>query len=162
MYHVKLKRKLARFPRSPVWDKITQSIVDGVRAYIHREPQPTISYIQKASAREKSLESSFYSVQDTLSAPAEDDIRQVLFQAINELGPAEYEPPSLIAVPIEWIRKRREKEDTPTLPTSLQENVHDHVHNDVKSHLTIFHVHGGAYLCVSLFLSPSDLCSSHS
>lgn len=101
MDQLKFQEKMARFPRSKVWDKATQQYIDAVRAYVHRHPQPTISIIQNANVRERPPNGPFRLVQDTLPAPTEDDVRQLLFRTISDLGEVEYAPPDLALVPVE-------------------------------------------------------------
>ena len=132
--------KLARFPRSKIWDKRTQQTVDRLRAFIHREPPPTVSDIQNESAKARPLKGPFCVTRHVLQAPAEDDVRQLLFEAITDLGHAEYEAPKMAHVPVEWIFNN----SSVVVPgqqagvTSLME--------EEDYGLTILHVHGGAFL----------------
>ena len=135
------KAKMRRFPRSKVWDKGTQQTVDTLRAFMHREPQPTISDIQNASIKPRPLKGPFLAKQNVLQAPPEDDVRRLLFEVITQLGDVEYEPPDLAHVPVEWVSKspaavESEHRDSLTTP-SLQE---------CDTGPTILHVHGGAFL----------------
>lgn len=133
-------RKLELFPRSKVWDERTQQLVDGIRTFIHRDPPPTISHIQHMSMKARPLKGAFTSLRDVIQAPPEDDVRQLLFNAITELGDADYEPPLLAHVPVEWTLNDTSPV-TPEKPVSFtsQSRMQD-------SGLTILHVHGGAYL----------------
>ena len=138
----KFEKKLASFPRSKVWDQMTQKNIDAVRAFIHRHPQPTISHMQNESVQERPLKGPFHVLPDTLPAPVEDDIRKALFHTINDLGDIEYEEPALAPVPVEWVSKRacgheRDKPSNPALPAK-----------DCANELLILHVHGGAFLYV--------------
>ena len=132
--------KLHRFPRSKVWDKGTQQMVDRLRAFMHREPQPTISHIQSESIKVRPLKGPFLATRDILQAPPEDDVRQLLFEVIAQLGDAEYEPPDVAHVPVEWIVKSSSAVGPGHWSSStsmLQEK---------NIGLTILHVHGGAFL----------------
>ncbi len=146
MEQLRFKQKMARFPRSKVWDEATQRDIDTVRAYIHRHPQPTISDIQNESARERSLKGSFHLVRDVLAAPTEDDIRQVLFSTIDDLGEAVYEPPELAPVPVEWVGSEvGAVVDTFAASPNKSRDL-EYLTKDCITNLTILHVHGGAYL----------------
>ena len=132
--------KLARFPRSKIWDKRKQQTVDGLRAFIHREPPPTVSDIQNESTKARPLKGPFCATRHVLQAPAEDDVRQLLFEAIKDLGDAEYEAPKMAHVPVEWIFNNSSVQvPGPQVGvTSLMQ--------EKDSGLTILHVHGGAFL----------------
>ena len=132
--------KLKRFPRSTVWDKQTQRAVDGVRAFMHREPPPTISHIQNESVKARLLKGPFQATQEALPAPPEDDVKLLLFRVIAELGEAEYERPELASVPVEWIIN-----SPSTRPAERPESTDSWVKSD-SDDLTILHAHGGAFL----------------
>lgn len=74
--------KLHRFPRSKVWDPQTREVVDAVRAYIHREPQPTISKIQRDSVKGKPLADTFHCFQGLLPIPG-DHVQHLLLETID-------------------------------------------------------------------------------
>ncbi len=132
--------KMRRFPRSTVWDKSTQQTVDRLRAFMHREPQPTISHIQRESVKPRPLKGHSQATRRILQAPPEDDVRQLLFEAIAKLGDAEYEPPNLAHVPVEWIIESA----SATIPESRVSSSPQS--QGENSGLTVLHVHGGAFL----------------
>lgn len=146
MEQLKFKQKMARFPRSKIWDMVTQQNIDAVRAFIHRHPQPTISEIQSASMRERPVKGPFHLVQDILPTPAEDDVRQLLFHTINDLGEVLYDPPTLASVPVEWICKKAETVGNISTPVSNKSCDLEQLSKDWNTDLTILHVHGGAFL----------------
>lgn len=129
-----------RFPRSKVWDKQTQQTVDRLRAFMHREPQPTISHIQNESVKGRPLKDPFLATRDVLQAPPEDDVRQLLFEVIAQLGEAEYEKPDVANVPVEWIVR------SPTADGARQRDSTTSPSQENDTGLTILHVHGGAFL----------------
>lgn len=138
--------KLQRFPRSKVWDPKTQKIVDGLRAYIHRDPQPTISKIQQDSIKGRPLSDAFHCFQDILPEPS-DEVKDLLLQTIDEVKRIEYQRPVLAPVTVEWVGKRAP-------PTAQSEVIGSDsqrwasLAKDAKTNLTILHVHGGAFLYV--------------
>ena len=144
---------MASFPRSKVWDQITQQNIDAVRAFIHRHPQPTISHIQNESLRERPLKGPFRLLPDTLPAPVEDDIKKALLGIINDLGDIEYEEPALAPVPVEWVSKsvRGHGPDKPSNMALLAE--------DCANDLVILYVHGGAFLYVQHRYANKSLIS---
>jgi hypothetical protein len=120
------RKILAQFPRSKVWDRRTQQAIDTIRLYMHRRPQPTITYIQQNSRQGKPVKNGFRTEQDVVLPPVEDDIRKLLFRVIKEMGSIRYEEPKLAPVPVEWTSIDSSKSDI--------------------SKLVVFHVHGGAFL----------------
>lgn len=115
-------------------------MVDGLRNFIHREPPPTVSHIQNESMKPRPLKGAFTSLREIMNPPPEDDVRQLLFEAITGLGDADYEPPHLAHVPVEWILNDRSS-GFPKNPGSFTSQSRIEGFN-----LTILHVHGGAYL----------------
>lgn len=143
------EKKMTRFPRSTVWDATTQRSIDDVRAFIHRHPQPTISQIQNASVKERPLSKSlsgdsYHLIQDTLPAPAQDDVRQMLFRTIAQLGNADYEETALTPVPVEWVGSRVSKFEDGKASLSKRDELAK-LSMDSPNGLTILHVHGGAF-----------------
>ena len=132
---------LSRFPRSKTWDNKTQQSIDKLRLFIHQEPQPTISHIQSESVKARDLKGPFYSEEEILRAPPEEEeegVRELLFEAIAGLGETEYDAPELADVRVEWITRSsatvaREQSSSPLVP-------------ERGSGVTILHVHGGGFL----------------
>lgn len=140
------EEKLARFPKSKIWDKSTQISVDAVRSFIHRHPQPTISHIQKKSLQERPLKAPFHLIPDILPAPKEDDVEQLLCRTIDALGNIEYERPDLVSVPVEWIGRKIH-----SCIDRVEQSLHKRsglrrLVKDSENDLTILHVHGGGFL----------------
>ena len=136
---------MARFKKSMVWYKSTQQSVDAVRAFIHRHPQPTISQIQQESIKERPSKSSCHLIPDVLSVPIEDDVRQLLFRTINDLGQIEYQRPDLVPVPVEWVGKKIHNFLDLSACSSRKSRLAG-LALDVENDLIILHVHGGAFL----------------
>ncbi|KAL8958170.1 MAG: hypothetical protein Q9193_004718 [Seirophora villosa] len=143
--------KLHRFPTSEVWDPKTQRIVDAVRAYIHREPQPTISKIQRDSVKAKPMADTFHCFQDLLPIPG-DPVQHLLLETIDGVKKIDYERPLLAPVTVEWVAQKApttSRSDS-THPASEQRTF---LTTDTRSTPTILHVHGGGLLYVyDLFL----------
>ena len=143
----RFEEKMASFPKSEIWDERTRGAVNKVRAYIHRHPQPTISYIQNESVQDRPLKGPFHLVSDVLPAPIEEDVRQVLSDTIIDLRKIDFEMPDLAPVPVEWIGNSVEVEEKQQLPASKRSRM-ERLALDSRSDLVIFHVHGGAFLYV--------------
>ncbi|KAL8937992.1 MAG: hypothetical protein Q9216_004135 [Gyalolechia sp. 2 TL-2023] len=135
--------KLQRFPKSKLWNPETQKTVDGLRAYIHREPQPTISKIQQDSIKGRPLSDDFHCFQDVLPEPG-DDVQNLLLQTIDDVQKIEYQRPVLAPVTVEWVGKRgRQGAQSETVSRDILPWAS--LSEDTKTNLTILHVHGGAF-----------------
>ena len=101
------------------------------------------------------LNGPFHLVQDTLSAPTEDDVRQLLFRTTSDLGGVTYDAPDLASVPVEWIGREVEGVEDISGASSNKRCDLDRLTKDCTADLTILHVHGGACLYGSTFTSIS-------
>ncbi|KAI4096957.1 MAG: hypothetical protein LQ344_000760 [Seirophora lacunosa] len=136
------KPKLHRFPRSKVWDPQTQEIVDALRAYIHREPQSTISKIQRDSVKAKPLADTFHCFQDLLPIPG-DHVQHLLLGTIDGVKNLDYERPLLAPVTVEWVAQK-----APSTSGSDASEQCIFLATDTRSTPTILHVHAEAFLYV--------------
>ena len=143
MSEADFKRVLKLFPRSPIWDKQTQRIVDMIRAFVHRNPPPTISFIQQSSLKAGTFRGDFHIVQEEIEAPSEDDARRAFFQAIQDMGRIDHEHPATVPITLEWVGKRKSKshKEKEEVRESLMR-----LYEDAETDLTILHVHGGGFL----------------
>lgn len=80
-----------------------------------------------------------------LPCPAEDDLRQALFDVIEDLGDGSvlYSRPIMATVPGEWVGRRKSTNDKPSGLTPVQ--AYDLLSEDLDSALNILYVHGGAF-----------------
>jgi hypothetical protein len=143
------RAKLERFPKQPLWDSLTAQTINKLRAFLHRVPQPTISYIQEQSLKARPLKGPFSVFQTTIPAPPQDDVRQLLLQTIRDMGEAQFPAPALEDVHVEWVVKHSSAGgwgECEGLETVFRQAATD---------MTVLHVHGGAYLYMSLPLTSS-------
>ncbi len=107
--------------------------MDASRAYIHREPQPTVSKIQQDSLKAEPLADSFQCFQDIIPIP-NDEVQRLLVKAIDDVKQVEYRNPSW---PPSVSRSK--------IACSASEQ-RDILAENTSRNLTIFHAHGGAFL----------------
>ena len=140
--------RIARcFPRSTVWDKETQQAVDGVRAYIHRRPQPTISKLQEDSRKARTPKESSHYCEDTFQSPPEDEARQAFFKAVDSLGQIKYKRPPMANVPVEWVFEGNSvTRNHASVVAKIGSTDWDSLSKRSSSDGTIFHLHGGGLL----------------
>lgn len=118
--------------------------MDAVRAYIHREPQPTISRIQQDSLKAKPLAGSFHCFQHIIPIP-NGEVQRLLVKAIDDVKQVEYEKPILAPVTLEWVCQKAPSASRSKTGYSASQQ-RDILAEDTSRNLTIFHVHGGAFL----------------
>lgn len=118
--------------------------MDALRAYVRREPQPTISKIQQDSLKAKPLADSFHCFQHTIPIP-NDEVQHILIKAIDGVKHVEYEKPILAPVTLEWVCQKDPSASRSKAAHSAREQ-RDILAQDTSRLLTIFHVHGGAFL----------------
>ena len=118
--------------------------MDASRAYIHREPQPTVSKIQQDSLKAKPLADSSQCFQDIIPIP-NDEVQRLLVKAIDDVKQVEYEKPILAPVTLEWVCQKAPSVSRSKTACSASEQ-RDILAEDTSRNLTIFHVHGGAFL----------------
>lgn len=138
-----INSKLQRFPRSNLWDSRTQKIVDGLRAYIHREPQPTITKIQQDSIKGRPLSDDFHCFQETFPEP-DNEVNNLLLHTIDAVKKIDYEIPNLAPVTVEWVSKRAPTRAKCRVLSPISQQW-ESMAKDAKTNLTILHVHGGAF-----------------
>ncbi|SZF00136.1 unnamed protein product [Blumeria hordei] len=97
--------------QSKYWDLRTELVIAVLRYMLNDAPPVTISRAQGLSIRDRIINGNMWVSKLTIPKPPEDDIRQVLFKAIEglkELGDASggYQEPDILPVEAEWTGYR--------------------------------------------------------
>jgi acetyl esterase/lipase len=135
---------------SKQWDLRTALTVSVLRSFIVDSPPRPISRVQRMSLRDAGIKGRIWVSKVTIPQPAEDDIRQGLFAAIEGLKePGDtaggYQEPQLLPVEAEWTGYRAGvANDAPELKIS-EEQKYKELMTEVSSPTTILYFHGGAY-----------------
>ena len=134
-------------PTSTKWDLKTELIVKMIRTLLD-SPIPTpISKQQRASLKDPGIKGKMWISKVTFSTPAEDDIRKVLLNAVEDLkdGAEIYSSPELAPVEAEWTGYRANVDaNRPRLDLSEAQH-YQKLMSEVSSDVTILYFHGGAH-----------------
>src|ERR1700742_637876 len=95
---------------SSKWDLQTEIAVKVIRAYVDSSGKPrTMSESQAASIKDPGVRGHKWISRYTIPKPKEDDIRQHMFKALDDLrqGGEVFHKPELLPVEVEWTGYRR-------------------------------------------------------
>lgn len=132
---------------STKWDLKTELVIHVLRSIIDSPYQRPISVQQRATIRDPDVKGRMWISRVKVGAPPEDDIRQVLFEAIDKMrtGDEVYIKPEFQTVEAEWTGYRPNVDkDSPELSVPEEERYKKLMH-DVHSNVTILYFHGGGY-----------------
>lgn len=135
----------AHFPPQEKWDETTKQAVEIIRSHLHREPQPTLTAIQKESRKARRLKGPFRQHKATIPTPAEDDIRQLFLEVVDEIQKIDFKIPNLVPVDVEWIGFSGHKAGGLQEPNEQKAETYETLIEASSNDLVLLHVHGGAY-----------------
>lgn len=132
---------------SSKWDVKTALIVTTLRS-IMSETTSSITKQQNFSLKDPGVKGQIWVSTVTLPDPG-DDIRQLLFKAVDQMGETgqeTYTKPALEPVEAEWTGYRAGVGKDEPVPLGLSEtDKFNKMMEEVKSDVTILYFHGGAY-----------------
>lgn len=134
---------------SSKWDLRTELTINMLRDMIgpNSEPSP-ISKIQGLTTRDPGIKGNVWVSKVKLDVPEEDDVRQLLFKAIEDMGSGEeqWTKPESRPLEAEWNGYRAEAVD-PKAPQPADRDEKQEYANmmkEVTSKVTVLYFHGGA------------------
>ncbi|TGO69758.1 hypothetical protein BOTNAR_0007g00390 [Botryotinia narcissicola] len=141
-------------PHATHWDLKTELTVNILRSFLYAAPSP-ISKIQAVTLQDSGIKGRIWISKVTLAIPSEDDVRQKLFQVIEDMkdplnsgqSPQEggFQKPDLLPVEGEWTGHRGyAPKNAPRLRISEAEQFVEMM-KEVTSPVTILYIHGGAH-----------------
>jgi acetyl esterase/lipase len=106
-----------------------------------------ISVTQKNSLRDPGVKGKIWVSRYTIPKPEEDDIRQCLFRAFDELkeGDESVRPPDILPVEVEWTGYRADAQDLDPEPDIPEAEKYENLMKEVTSDVTILYLHGGGF-----------------
>lgn len=144
-----LLNTLSMSPNSSKWDLRTEITIAILRSEL-RKPNPSpISEAQRRTTQVPEVKGPMWVSKVTMQAPPEDDVRQKLLQAIDDLkttGDETYAIPQLLPVEGEWHGHRSNtSKDTPEPPNLSEEDKYKRLVAETASDAVVLYFHGGAY-----------------
>lgn len=131
---------------STKWDLRTELTIKIIREVLNGEPW-SISKQQKGTLKDPGVKGRMWISRVTMPAPTEDDLRQALFKAIDDMneGDETYTRPTLEPVEAEWTGYRANVAKDAPEPSISEEEKYQNLMKEVTSDVTILYFHGGAY-----------------
>ncbi|KAL8733058.1 MAG: hypothetical protein Q9181_003729 [Wetmoreana brouardii] len=134
-------------PTSSKWDLRTELIVTIIRSLLDSpEPTPLLKQ-QRWSLKDPGIRGKMWISKVTLAKPQEEDIRDILVEAIDSMkeGKGRYTIPPIVPVEAEWTGYRGNvRHDRPRLDLSEVQH-YEKLMSEVTSPVTILYFHGGAH-----------------
>jgi acetyl esterase/lipase len=130
------------------WELRQELTVRVIRSFLEPTGKPkSLSSSQSATLRDPGVTGKKWISRYTIPKPEEDDVRQQLFKAIDDLGDGTeiYTKPDLLPVEVEWTGYRAEAGDYDPEPDISEDEKYANLMSEVTSDVTILYFHGGAY-----------------
>ncbi|KAF1947638.1 acetyl-hydrolase [Clathrospora elynae] len=139
---------LSMSPTSSKWDLKTEITVNMLRDMMGPNSKSTpISKMQRLTCKDTGVKGKLWVSKIKLDVPEEDDVRQLVFKAIEEMGTGEeqWTKPDSQPLEAEWDGYRADAKDDQPEPTVMSEkDKYDNLMKETKSKVTILYFHGGA------------------
>ncbi|KAF2236864.1 hypothetical protein EV356DRAFT_497795 [Viridothelium virens] len=118
-----------------------------------KNPQPqSLEKLQESTLRDPGVKGKLWVSKVEIPSPPEDETRQALFRAVDDLkdDSQAYIRPSCVPVGAEWTGYRASADKDSTLPSISEEEKYKSLMSETKSTTTILYFHGGAYYLMDL------------
>jgi acetyl esterase/lipase len=135
-------------PTSSKWDLRTTITINILRDMMGpNSPTSNILKIQGLTTKDPGVKGKVWASKVKLASPEEDDVRQLLFKAINDMGTGDeqWTKPDTRPLEAEWNGYRAAARDDEPEPSGLSEQEkYDAMVKETTSKTTILYFHGGA------------------
>ncbi|KAK3664684.1 hypothetical protein LTR22_004552 [Elasticomyces elasticus] len=151
-----LWHSLGQLETSSKWDLKTTLTVQVLRSMMKGggSSPPSIGKVQRSTLKEPGIKGKIWVAKATIAAPKpeDDDLRQAVFKAIDQMkeGEVEYTKPDLVDTEVEWTGFRPDAGKDEPLPEISEEEKYKQLMGEPTrtSGTTLLYFHGGAYyLC---------------
>ncbi|KAL2355408.1 alpha/beta hydrolase fold-domain-containing protein [Cryomyces antarcticus] len=136
-------------PTSTKWDLRTEITVNIIRSLMDGSNPSPMGKLQRSTIKDPGVKGKMWISIVTMSPPPEDDVRQALFKAIDDMkeGPVNYTQPEVAPVEAEWTGYRPDAAKDAEGSARSEEEKYERLMSDPsrKSEVTILYFHGGAY-----------------
>ncbi|KAH7380177.1 Alpha/Beta hydrolase protein [Pyrenochaeta sp. MPI-SDFR-AT-0127] len=135
-------------PTSSKWDLRTELTINVLRDMLGpNSPMSTITKVQRLTTKDQGVKGKVWASKVKLEVPGEDDLRQLLFKAIADMGTGEerWTEPDSRPLEAEWNGYRAGVKDDEPEPTGMSEKEkYENLIKETTSKVTILYFHGGA------------------
>jgi acetyl esterase/lipase len=135
-------------PTSSKWDLKTEITVNMLRDMMGPNSTPTpISKLQRLTCKDPGVKGKIWVSKVKLNVPEEDDIRQMMFKAIDDMsvGGEQWTKPDQRPLEAEWDGYRADVKDDEPEPAGMSEkDKYESLMKETKSKVTLLYFHGGA------------------
>ncbi|KAF2033626.1 acetyl-hydrolase [Setomelanomma holmii] len=143
-----LWHSLSMSPTASKWDLRTAITINIIRDMMGPNSTSTsISEIQRLTTKDPPVKGKVWVSKVELAAAEEDDVRQMLFKAINDMGTGEerWTKPDTRPLEAEWNGYRSDARDDEPEPADLSEQEkYDNMMQETSSKATLLYFHGGS------------------
>lgn len=143
-----LWHSISMSPTSSKWDLRTEMTVNMLRDMLGPNSTPTpISKLQRLTCKDPGVKGKVWVSKVQQSAPEEDDVRQMMFKAIEDMGTGEetWMKPEQRPLEAEWNGYRADAKNDEPEPSSMSEaEKYENLVKETKSKVTLLYFHGGA------------------
>ncbi|KAG9192922.1 hypothetical protein G6011_11656 [Alternaria panax] len=143
-----LWHSISMSPTSSKWDLRTEITVNMLRDMMGPNSTPTpISKLQHLTCKDPGVKGKVWVSKLKLDVPGEDDVRQILFKAIDDMGMGDetWTKPDQRPLEAEWNGYRADAKDDEAEPSSMSEaEKYENLVKETTSKVTLLYFHGGA------------------
>ncbi|KAI4656123.1 hypothetical protein J4E93_000841 [Alternaria ventricosa] len=143
-----LWHSLSMSPTSSKWDLKTEITVNMLRDMMGPNSTPTpISKLQRLTCKDPGVKGKIWVSKVKLDVPQEDDIRQIMFKAIDDMstGGEQWTKPEQRPLEAEWDGYRASAKDDEPEPADMSEkDKYENLMKETTSKVTLLYFHGGA------------------
>ncbi|CAG5150528.1 uncharacterized protein ALTATR162_LOCUS2690 [Alternaria atra] len=143
-----LWHSLSMSPTSSKWDLRTEITVSMLRDMMGPNSTPTpISKLQRLTCKDPGVKGKVWVSKVKLDVPEEDDVRQMMFKAIDDMstGDETWTKPEQRPLEAEWNGYRADAKDDEPEPVDMSEEAkYQSLMKETKSKVTLLYFHGGA------------------
>ncbi|KAL1799731.1 hypothetical protein ACET3X_000073 [Alternaria dauci] len=143
-----LWHSISMSPTSSKWDLRTELTVNMLRDMMGPNSTPTpISKLQRLTCKDPGVKGKIWVSKVKQNVPEEDDIRQLMFKAIEDMGTGDekWTKPDQRPLEAEWNGYRAAvKDDEPEPPSMSDAEKYENLVKETSSKVTLLYFHGGA------------------
>ena len=132
---------------SSKWDLRTELTIKVLRSIMGDSHPQSLEKVQRSTLRDPGVKGKLWVSKVEIPPPPEDETREALFKAIDDLKEESqtYVKPAFVPVGAEWTGYRANAQKDSPLPSISEEEKYKSLMSETKGSITILYFHGGAY-----------------